>query len=57
VHHELPIRALLDHAASRRLRRYRLHHGRSHLVLYENRPGSPALGRARLAYGRRRGQK
>jgi 2-polyprenyl-3-methyl-5-hydroxy-6-metoxy-1,4-benzoquinol methylase len=35
VHHELPIPALLDHAAARRLRRYRRYHGRSHLVLYE----------------------
>ncbi|MEA2482462.1 MAG: mycofactocin glycosyltransferase [Thermoleophilaceae bacterium] len=57
VHHELPIRALLGHAATRRLRRYRLHHGRSHLVVYENRPGSRVLGRAKLASGRRRGQK
>src|SRR6476469_476587 len=35
VHHELPIPALLDHVAGRRLRRYRVYHGRSHLVLYE----------------------
>jgi SAM-dependent methyltransferase len=57
VHHELPIAALLDHAANRRLRRYRLHHGRSHLVMYESRPGSRVLARAKLASGRRRGQK
>jgi SAM-dependent methyltransferase len=57
VHHELPIPALLDHAVSRRLRRYRLHHGRSHLVMYESRPGSRVLARAKLASGRRRGQK
>src|SRR4051812_32768976 len=35
VHHELPIRRLLDHASTRRLRRYRYYYGRSHLVLYE----------------------
>ncbi|TML05369.1 MAG: methyltransferase domain-containing protein [Actinobacteria bacterium] len=35
LHHELPIRELLDHVARRRLRHYALLHGRSHLVLYE----------------------
>src|SRR5690348_16358154 len=35
VHHELPIAALLDPVARRRLRRYRRYHGRSNLVLYE----------------------
>ncbi len=53
--HELPIADLLDHAARRRLRRYRLHHGRSHLVLYEGAPGSRLAGRAKIAIGRRRG--
>jgi SAM-dependent methyltransferase len=56
VHHELPIPALLDRAAGLRLRRYRLYHGRSHLVLYEARPGSKLLGRARIAAGRMRGK-
>jgi SAM-dependent methyltransferase len=52
VHHELPIRRLLGHAASRRLRRYRRYHGRSHLVLYEPKHGSRLLGQARIAIGR-----
>jgi SAM-dependent methyltransferase len=45
LHHELPIAALLRHAADRQLLRYRRHHGRSHLVLYG---GKPAAGLARL---------
>ena len=40
LHHELPIAALLEHAAASGLRSYALHHGRSHLVLYE--PGKRA---------------
>jgi ubiquinone/menaquinone biosynthesis C-methylase UbiE len=51
LHHELPIRELLDHAAARRLRHYALLHGRSHLVLYEpQRASLPArlLHRARM---------
>jgi SAM-dependent methyltransferase len=52
VHHELPIQALLDHAAGRRLRRYRIYHGRSHLVLYEGLPGARLRGRARIALAR-----
>jgi SAM-dependent methyltransferase len=39
LHHELPIAELLEHVAARGLRRHGLHHGRSHLVLYE--PGNP----------------
>jgi SAM-dependent methyltransferase len=54
VHHELPIRALLAYASTRRLRRYRIYHGRSHLVLYEPDRGSSLLGRARIAVGRLR---
>jgi hypothetical protein len=54
VHHELPIPALLDHAAARRLRRYRLYHGRSNLVAYESGPGRRIAGRARIAAGRLR---
>jgi SAM-dependent methyltransferase len=56
VHHELPIPALLDHAAALRLRRYRLYYGRSHLVLYEAKPGSKIVGRGRIAAGRIRGK-
>ncbi|MEA2495888.1 MAG: mycofactocin glycosyltransferase [Thermoleophilaceae bacterium] len=51
VHHELPIRALLHHVARRRLRRHRLYHDRSHLVLYEPGRGSQFLGRARIFFG------
>jgi hypothetical protein len=46
---------LLDHVAACRLRRYRLHHGRSHLVLYEGGRGSRWLNRARIALGAKRG--
>jgi SAM-dependent methyltransferase len=52
--HELPISDLLDHAARRRLRRYRIYHGRSHLVLYGSGKGSLIAGRARLALGKMR---
>src|SRR3954451_11586675 len=52
VHHELPIRKLLDHAAGRRLRRYRIYHRRSHLVLYEVGRGSRLVGRAKIAWVR-----
>lgn len=38
IHHELPIRALVDRAADRRLRSYRVHHGRSHLIAYGPEP-------------------
>jgi SAM-dependent methyltransferase len=51
LHHELPIRELLDHVARHRLRKYALLHRRSHLVLYESAPASlPArlLHRARM---------
>jgi SAM-dependent methyltransferase len=54
VHHELPIPELVDHAARQRLRRYRIYHGRSHLVAYENGHGSRLLARARIAAGRAR---
>jgi SAM-dependent methyltransferase len=52
VHHELPLGALLDHVSTRRIRRYRHYHGRSHLVMYEDRPGPRIAGRARIAAGR-----
>jgi SAM-dependent methyltransferase len=49
LHHELPIRALLDHCARHRLRAYRFLHGRSHLVLYEpGATGSRLINRARI---------
>lgn len=46
LHHELPVRELLGHAAARQLLRYRLLHGRSHLVLYRPQPAR-GLARAR----------
>ena len=52
--HELPVRPLLDHVAARRLLRYRVYHGRSHLVGYETRPGNRLIGKARLALGKMR---
>jgi SAM-dependent methyltransferase len=57
VHHELPIRELLRHVSARRLRRYRLYHRRSHLVLYEHGHASRLLGRAKIAAGRVLGTK
>lgn len=39
LHHELPVRSVVRHAAARRLVRYaRLHGGRSHLLVYDGRP-------------------
>jgi SAM-dependent methyltransferase len=55
IHHELPIAALLRHAARGRVRTYAVLHGRSHLVLYEpaaNGPVARAESLARLARGR-----
>lgn len=46
VHHDLPIRKLLRHAARQRLVEYELHHERSHVVLYETEPAG-AVGFAR----------
>lgn len=37
LHHELPVRALLRHAARHSIRAYGVYHGRSHLVLYRSR--------------------
>ena len=57
LHHPLPVDRLLAHCARRRLLYYRIHHGRSHLVLYDSRqPGAAmrALGSIRLAGGRAR---
>jgi len=49
LHHDLPIRDLVDHAAKRRLRSYRVLHGRSHLVLYSPTVASPIRGLAQRA--------
>ncbi|MGI8505746.1 MAG: class I SAM-dependent methyltransferase [Solirubrobacteraceae bacterium] len=54
LHRRLPIRGLLRHAARRRLRSYRVLHGRSHLVFYDSvlASGSALLiSGARLASG------
>ncbi len=42
LHHELPIPELLRHAARRGLVRYRIVHGRSHLLLYRPQPAGVA---------------
>lgn len=55
VHHALPLDSLLAHVIKRRIRRYRLYHGRSNLVVYEPRPGRAFAGRARIRLGRMRG--
>lgn len=52
LHRELPIRALVDHAASMRLLSYGVHHGRSHLVAYSPSRAGPVLRwRQRAAVG------
>jgi len=47
LHHRLPVGDLLRRAAARRLRVHRRLYGRSHLVLYDTRPPTGPLGRAR----------
>jgi Methyltransferase domain len=51
LHHDLPVRDLVRHAAGRRLLRYEVFYGRSHVVLYDRRPGGRL--RARIALVRR----
>jgi SAM-dependent methyltransferase len=53
--HALPIPRLVEHAARQKLRRYRVYHDRSHLVLYERGHTSRVLARLRIARGKRRG--
>ena len=61
LHHDLPMRELLAHAARRRLVAYRVLHGRSHLVLYRSEPAGPvarlAPARARLRWVERRSRR
>lgn len=55
LHHELPIRKLLAHAARNEVVSYRVHYGRSHLVLYSSSPaslGDRLRSRARILRGR-----
>lgn len=47
LHHELPVADLLNHVADRGLLSYSLHHGVSHLVLYE--PGARSRRTAQRA--------
>jgi SAM-dependent methyltransferase len=57
LHHDLPIKRLVRHAARHELVHYRVYHGRSHLVLYRSEPAGPIKsvgGLARLAIGRLR---
>ena len=44
LHHDLPMAELLTHAGERGLKRHVVHHGRSHLLLYE--PGARSRRRA-----------
>jgi SAM-dependent methyltransferase len=55
LHERLDVAALLRHATARGLRTYRVHHGRSHLVLYEpgRRAKLSAAARARVRARRR----
>ncbi|MEX2194882.1 MAG: methyltransferase domain-containing protein [Thermoleophilaceae bacterium] len=58
LHHDLPVKDLVGHAARLGLLYYRVLHGRSHLVIYRSEPGGPAARVAslgRLAAGRIRG--
>lgn len=49
LHRALPIGGLLDHAARRGLILHRLHHGRSHLILYGTEPaGLLAMARSQM---------
>lgn len=55
LHHELPIGPLLDRIRQRGLRQYRVHHGRSHLVLYRREEAQgPVRWAASAAYWRGR---
>jgi SAM-dependent methyltransferase len=54
LHHDLPVRELVRHAAARRLLRYEVFHGRSHLVLYDRRPGGRVRAKIALVRGGRR---
>jgi SAM-dependent methyltransferase len=57
LHHELPVRALVGHAAEHDLRFYRVLHGSSHLVAYrpvQGGPGRRLLNRTRVVAARAR---
>ena len=57
LHYELPIPAILRHAADHGLERYRVHYGSSHLVTYRTKPAGAvrrAANRLKLAAGRAR---
>lgn len=54
LHRELPIGALLDHAQTKGLLRYRKYHDRSHVVIYRSQRAGPVV-RARSALARRLG--
>jgi SAM-dependent methyltransferase len=54
LHHDLPVDQLVRHAAARRLLRYEVFHGRSHLVLYDRRAGGRLRARIALVRGSRR---
>jgi GT2 family glycosyltransferase/2-polyprenyl-3-methyl-5-hydroxy-6-metoxy-1,4-benzoquinol methylase len=55
LHRPLPVKAILDHAASLGILRYRRYHGRSHLVIYRTQRPGPR-GRVRNLLQRRLGR-
>lgn len=57
LHRELPVADLLAHVARRGLRRYRVHHRRSHLVSYATVPGGRLRSGAALIAGRLRARR
>ena len=54
LHHDLPVGELVRHASARRLLRYEVFHERSHLVLYDRRPGGRLRAKIALVRGGRR---
>ena len=46
LHRDMPVRPLVAHARARGLRRYRVYHGRSHLLAYEPERARGPVGRA-----------
>jgi SAM-dependent methyltransferase len=45
LHHDLRVRRLVRRIAERRILSYRIHHGRSHLLVYSTQPAGPVASR------------
>lgn len=56
LHRPLPIASLIEHAVGKGLVRYRIYHGRSHLLIYRADGAGAGLGRARSALEHRVGR-